>query len=245
MSSARRAPQRSRWAAILAFRAETRDGDRGWPREELRNVAEFVHPMPGAPARRRLGRVGAALATAGLLLSAVWAPAAAATGTYRNPLAPQIPGDGVVESCADPDVTSAENTSTHVVTWYMYCTTDPLNDEDRVPGDGMRFHYIPMYSSTDLVHWTYRGDALPAQPAWVGSRAGLWAPDIELFDGVYHLYYAASETVGNSSAIGVLTSSSPLGPWTDSGDAVVDPLPGGQWAFDPEIVTNTDGTRWI
>jgi arabinan endo-1,5-alpha-L-arabinosidase len=213
--------------------------------EELRNVAGFVRPLPDGRTRRLAARFAAAVATAGLVLSVAWSPAAAATGTYRNPLQPAIPGDGVVESCADPDVTSVENTSTHVVTWYMYCTTDPLNDADRVPGDGMRFHLIPMYSSTDLVHWTYRGDAFQSRPSWVADDAGLWAPDIEFFDGLYHLYYTASWTKPEGSAIGVATSTSPLGPWTDSGDAVVDPICCWQWVFDPEIVTNTDGTRWI
>ncbi|HEY0443184.1 MAG TPA: family 43 glycosylhydrolase [Candidatus Limnocylindrales bacterium] len=194
--------------------------------------------------RRALARLVASTAIAGLLLSALWAPAAsAATGTYTNPLTLSIPGDGVAQSCADPDVIHA-GSATHV-TWYLYCTTDPLNDNDRNAAGDLNFHYIPMYSSTDLVHWTYRGDAFPAQPSWVGSRAGLWAPDVELFNGVYHLYYTASETVGNSSAIGVATGPTPLGPWTDSGSPVVGPLPGGQWAFDPEIVTNTDGSRWI
>src|SRR4051794_7270447 len=49
-------------------------------------------------------------------------------GSYSNPLRPRIPGDGVVESCADPTVIHGQQPGD--TTWYMYCTTDPLNDED-------------------------------------------------------------------------------------------------------------------
>src|SRR5215210_2913510 len=250
MSSARRAPQRSRWAAILAFRAETRDGDRGWPREELRNVAEFVHPMPGAPARRRLGRVGAALATAGLLLSAVWAPAAAATGTYRNPIEPTIAGDGIVESCADPTIIQGQKGEGR---WYMYCTTDPLNDEDKT-GSDFNFHLIPTISSADLVHWRYEKDAFTTRPAYATSTAGLWAPEIIYHpeNTKYYLYYTVTDTTlpGGGSAIGVATSDTPLGPWTQATTPVVEPhaadcCPGSRrWVYDPEV-QRTDGADYL
>ena len=61
--------------------------------------------------------------------------AQAATGTYTNPLPVQIPDDGMVESCADPSIIYSETDSY----WYMYCTTDPLNDEDKT-GDNFNFH---------------------------------------------------------------------------------------------------------
>src|SRR5215217_1422812 len=49
-------------------------------------------------------------------------------GSYTNPLLPQVPGDGAVESCADPTVIRGQQPGD--TTWYLYCTTDPLNDED-------------------------------------------------------------------------------------------------------------------
>ena len=40
-----------------------------------------------------------------LVVMSLWPSAVAAgTGTYRNPIAPEIAGDGFVESCADPTV---------------------------------------------------------------------------------------------------------------------------------------------
>ena len=39
--------------------------------------------------------------------------------TYRNPLEPTVPGDGIVESCADPTVIRGQEGEG---LWYMYCT---------------------------------------------------------------------------------------------------------------------------
>src|SRR5688500_196275 len=87
---------------------------------------------------RGIGRLGTLLAAPALLAAPV---AAAGTGTYRNPLEPVVPGDGIVESCADPTVIQGQEFEG---LWYMYCTTDPLNDEDRLPGGGFNFRLIPM-----------------------------------------------------------------------------------------------------
>jgi arabinan endo-1,5-alpha-L-arabinosidase len=167
--------------------------------------------------------------------------------TYTNPLSIQIPNDGLVESCADPTIIRGQTAGdTH---WYMYCTTDPLNGNDKTSGN-FNFHLIPMLRSSDLVNWTYMGDAFSARPAWVAPTSGFWAPDIEFFNGQYYLYYTVPDVAdttsgelncGGDSAIGVATSASPLGPWVDQGAPVVEPRRNGPgcnffWTFDPEIV---------
>jgi arabinan endo-1,5-alpha-L-arabinosidase len=179
--------------------------------------------------------------------SAVGATSAANKGTYTNPLPVQIPNDGTVESCADPSIIYSPEDSY----WYMYCTTDPLNDNDKT-GDNFNFHLIPILRSADLVNWTYMGDAFSTRPEWVADDAGLWAPEIRFMNGQYYLYYAASWTdlPGGGSAIGVATSTSPLGPWVDSGAPVVEPhapdcCPGDKrWVFDPEVV-ESNGQLYI
>src|SRR5436190_10462187 len=123
---------------------------------------------------------------------AVDAPDRVGTGTYSNPLTIQIPGDGLVESCADPSIIRGQQPEDSY--WYIYCTTDPLNDEDRNPSGDFNFHLIPMLRSYDLVHWTYMGDAFGSKPSWVALNAGLWAPDIHFFNGQYYLYFTASDT---------------------------------------------------
>jgi arabinan endo-1,5-alpha-L-arabinosidase len=166
----------------------------------------------------------------------------AQTSTYTNPLPIQIPGDGMVESCADPSLIRGQTPGDQY--WYMYCTTDPLNDSDKT-GSNFNFRLIPMLRSLDLVNWTYMGDAFNARPGWVADDAGLWAPEIKFLNGQYYLYYTASWTdlPGGGSAIGVATSPSPLGPWTDSGTPAVEPHGADccgpdsrRWVFDPDVV---------
>lgn len=177
---------------------------------------------------------------------------AAKKGTYTNPLPIEIPGDGMVESCADPSVIYAPEDQY----WYMYCTTDPLNDEDKT-GDNFNFHLIPMLRSTDLINWEYMGDAFTTRPETLAPTSGMWAPEIDFFNGLYYLYYTIPDTADSvsgepgcngDSAIGVATSESPLGPWEDQG-IVVEPRRNGPgcnffWTFDPEVVEE-DGQKYI
>jgi arabinan endo-1,5-alpha-L-arabinosidase len=190
------------------------------------------------PSRALSVRLLAAVAAVALLLPA---SIAAATGTYRNPLLPTIPGDGVVESCADPSVIRGQEPEDDHL-WYLYCTTDPLNGQDRDGAGNLVFHAIPTFTSADLVNWTYRGDAFPTRPAWV-QGAGMWAPEITYFNDQYYLYYTRAELEGRPSAIGVATSDSPLGPWTDKGDWLF--APDGRWTFDPEVNVDENGQRWL
>jgi arabinan endo-1,5-alpha-L-arabinosidase len=195
---------------------------------------------------RRLLLVPALLLIGGALAPS---PAAAKTNPYDNPLLAVIPGDGVVESCADPSVIRGQTPGDPY--WYAYCTTDPLNDEDRNASGRFNFHFIPMLRSLDLVNWTYVGDAFATRPAWVAG--GLWAPTIKFFGGLYYLYYTASDTIlnpGPDRAIGIATSPSPTGPFVDSGVPVVGPraLPccPGKWfsTIDPEVI-EVAGQKYI
>lgn len=70
-----------------------------------------------------------------LLVMAGPAPALGGGDTYRNPLEPTIAGDGVVQSCADPAAIRGQQGEGR---WYLYCTTDPLNDDDRLPDGSLR-----------------------------------------------------------------------------------------------------------
>lgn len=184
-------------------------------------------------------------AAASLLLAGA---AQAQDNTYQNPL--PVTADGAaVESCADPALVHAEDEGA----WYMYCTTDPFSGADRNDAGELIFHLIPIFRSTDLVHWSHVGDAFSERPAWVAPTAGLWAPDIRYFNDQYYLYFTAPDTSlpGGGSAIGVATSDSPTGPWVDSGAPVVEPhapdcCPGDKrWTFDPAIIEDDSGQRYI
>lgn len=177
--------------------------------------------------------------------------------THQNPMALRLPDGETAASCADP-------TAIHGVgrdrNWYLYCTTDALSATETNPDGTLVQHTVPTYRSTDLTHWTYVGDAFSAKPAWVGDANGIWAPDVVYRAGshgragTWYLYYAASDTpsatapTGGGSAVGVATSSSPTGPWTDSGGPVVaprsGPTGGDRWEFDPEVITDR-GTTYL
>ena len=187
----------------------------------------------------------------GVLAAAPAHPAAAATATYSNPLPLDLGGGRLAEQCADPDVIRSEDPADPA--WYLYCTRDVVDSSLRNPDGSLVFSSIPTYRSTDLVHWSFVGEALPTRPAWIGD-ADMWAPDVAYVDGRYVLYYTATNTVapGGGSAIGVATSDSPAGPWVDSGGPVVEPMPSPtsadpadrRWVFDPEFVT-TGGDNYL
>jgi arabinan endo-1,5-alpha-L-arabinosidase len=195
-----------------------------------------------------LGALALALMLLGLAPSAAVANNQGGTGVYSNPLKPQIPSGGIVESCADPSVIRGQQQGDNY--WYMYCTTDPLNDADRDANGNFVFHRIPMFKSLDLVNWTYEGDASSAFPTWAATTAALWAPEISYFNNQYYLYYVVTDVkdeisgepnCGDDNAIGVATSASPLGPWVPSSAPVIAPRRGGGgcnffWTFDPDVL---------
>jgi arabinan endo-1,5-alpha-L-arabinosidase len=223
-----------------------------------------------AAARWRRAAVTSVLAALGLALLAVpvsAAPVASAarpvTTSYRNPLAPHIPQDGTVDSCADPTVIRGQNGETRggKQVWYMYCTTDPLNDTDVDAKGEPVFHRIPTMKSTDLVNWTYVGDAFPLDggdiPDWIAPKASFWAPEVVRSSATnqYYLFVTVtdttaagggSDTCGGDSAIGVAVSDRATGPWTFSDQPVVRPRldPNGAecsyfWTFDPDVLGDT------
>jgi arabinan endo-1,5-alpha-L-arabinosidase len=190
------------------------------------------------------------LLVASLLPLAIVPASAADADRYRNPLEPRVPDGGVVESCADPTVLRGQQPGDRY--WYMYCTTDPLNDQDTAgPGDPV-FHPVPMMRSLDLVNWEYVGDALPDAPSWAAEGAGLWAPDV-VYSRDHDRYYltfvvtdvedsvSGEPGCSSDSAIGVATSAGPTGPWTVSETPVVPPRRDGAgcsffWTFDPDVL---------
>ena len=189
-----------------------------------------------------------------LLVQATAPSSVRAADTYDNPLLPAVPGDGVVESCADPSTIKA-----HDGFWYTYCTTDPLNADDRNANDQLNFRKIPTLRSEDLVTWTYVNDAFSALPAWAAPGAGMWAPEIDRIGNTYYLFYGITDVADSVSgepgcnsdnAIGYATSASPTGPWTDSGGPLVGPRRAGPgcnffWTYDPEVIADQEGDYHI
>ena len=175
--------------------------------------------------------------------------------TYTNPLRPTTSSGSTVQNCADPSVLRGRGAEAG--SWYMYCTSDPLNDADTSGSGGPRFHRLPTLRSQDLVHWRYVGSALTGRPSWASSTAKLWAPDVvysSTFDR-YYMTFAVTDTTAAVSgeprcavdpAIGVAVATTPTGPWRTLPAPLVPPRrTGSGCAFastiDPDVLGGSVG----
>ena len=115
-------------------------------------------------------------------------------------------------------------------------------------------HHTPWKTSKDLLHWTARGDLFDHLPPWAqeavpGTKA-MWAPDISIIGGRYHLYYALSTFGGNRSAIGLYTNAT-LDPadkayaWKDEGLVFMSHESDDYNCIDPAQFQDRDGKHWM
>ncbi len=125
---------------------------------------------------------------------------------------------------------------------YLYCS----NDDENPTGGGYSMKSIVCVSSNDLKNWTDHGVVfrVPADAAWASYA---WAPAVVARNNAFYLYF------GNSgSGIGVASSSSPTGPFTDAkGGYLIDAgtpgvLPASSiWIFDPAVFIDEDGQAYL
>jgi GH43 family beta-xylosidase len=112
----------------------------------------------------------------------------------------------------------------HAGRYYAYATG---SDEDGI---------FLILTSEDLVNWRDVGHAmpLPASPAM-----HYWAPEVTYSEAKFYLYYS----VGNEilMELRVAMSESPTGPFEDVGVKLTDQ----DFAIDPHVFTDRDGTRWM
>lgn len=77
-------------------------------------------------------------------------------------------------------------------------------------------YFLPVLRSKNLVDWQVVGDALTKKPNWK-SEGGIWAPDATFYNNTYFLYYSYSTWGDPNPGVGVATSKTPEGPFTDHG----------------------------
>jgi len=108
---------------------------------------------------------------------------------------------------------------------------------------GSSFHftpYMPVYHSTDLVHWEVIGRVLPPSKAgWVSDRpsAGTWQGAITYFYGSYWIYFS-------SNGQWFCKSDSPAGPWSNPVEVKTNPVTG-PLGYDNSIFIDDDGTPYM
>lgn len=146
-----------------------------------------------------------------------------------------------------------------------------IHDPSSMINDGSNYYLygtgngILNKRSADGVNWIDEPTGVYiTPPAWttqaVPSFTGIfWAPDLEYFNGQYHLYYSVSEFGTIDSAIGLATTptldrNSPNYGWTDQGkiiqsDALGFESPNTDTTFinaiDPSILAASDGRLWM
>lgn len=112
-----------------------------------------------------------------------------ATATYRNPI---IAGD-----FADPSVIRVGDT------YYAAGTSSEWGPA------------YPVYTSTDLVNWTYVGPVFAKLPTW--TMGSYWAPELFHHNGLFYVYYTARRKSDGRSYIGVATTPDIRKGFTDHG----------------------------
>ena len=133
---------------------------------------------------------------------------------------------------------------------YVYSTNDGYLQAN-TPSKNVysAINTINIMSSSDLVNWSDHGTikvgGLDGISKWAGSS---WAPTAahKVINGQekFFLYFA-----NNANGIGVLTSNSPTGPWTDPlGKPLISrqtPNCNVEWLFDPAVLVDKDGTGYL
>ena len=132
---------------------------------------------------------------------------------------------------------------------YVYATND---QQEFDASDGLfkntygKITSLVCLSTADLVNWTHHGTIdVKAIAPWISTS---WAPSIvsrEEADGKTHFYLYFTNSAGS---IGVLTATSPTGPWKDPlGHALIDSKTPGlgtiSQIIDPGVAINPDGTE--
>ncbi|HUG11882.1 MAG TPA: family 43 glycosylhydrolase [Opitutaceae bacterium] len=125
---------------------------------------------------------------------------------------------------------------------YVYCSND---DENPVGGD-YSMKSIVCISSSDMKNWTDHGVVfrVPSGAAWAGNS---WAPAVAARNGQFYLYFG-----NGASNIGVASSDSPIGPFTDArGSSLINSATPGvlpatnMWIFDPAVFIDDDGQAYL
>ena len=102
------------------------------------------------------------------------------------------------------------------------------------------FPGLPVFHSTDLVHWTKIGHGLNRREQLTfedgqGISRGIFAPTIRHHNGRFYIINTDVDGIGNF----IITASDPAGPWSEP--TVLPEIDG----IDPDLFFDDDGRVWI
>jgi arabinan endo-1,5-alpha-L-arabinosidase len=111
---------------------------------------------------------------------------------------------------------------------------------------------IAVHSSQDLVTFRDEQPVFAQNPAWIAQTLSgvtdLWSPELRVFGGLIHLYYAASTFSSGKSCIGHATTTSLDVPFMDHGSIVCSSLGSTSDpydAIDPTVLVNAPDDPWL
>ncbi len=157
------------------------------------------------------------------------------TELNANPVSPNI-------FCADPTAVEYDGRL------YVYGTNDHQQSEESAENNYSRIKSLVVFSTDDMVNWIYHGRIDVGEIApWIYNS---WAPSIVSRveeDGLTHFYLYFSNS---GAGVGVITSTDPVGPWTDplGGPLVYANMPGLENCpnpFDPGVCIDENGVGWL
>ncbi len=150
-------------------------------------------------------------------------PAAATDSlAYQNPLDVQF-GDPYIMDDGDG-------------TYYLYGTGGGAEDG------------FSVYSSTNLIDWTYENQIYYGNKDSTWNESAFWAPECYKFNDKYYLFYSANWKVnptneGENFHIGVAVSDSPTGPFDDLQDEPI--FSPGYPILDANVYKDDDGKYYL
>jgi xylan 1,4-beta-xylosidase len=109
------------------------------------------------------------------------------------------------------------------------------------------FPGVQLHHSRDLVHWRHIGHALTRASQLdlrgIADSAGVWAPSMSYFGGLFWLVYTNVHTCGagrpfKDLGIYLVTAPDILGPWSE-------PVYINSIGFDPSLFHDDDGRKWF
>ena len=101
-----------------------------------------------------------------------------------------------------------------------------------------------LYSTVDMVNWTYRGTPLTGDTfkAWARTDNDCWASQCIERDGKWYWYVTATIKGQAYPGIGVAVAGSPAGPYKDP---IRKPLVQGWFKIDPTVFIDDDGQAYL
>ena len=136
-----------------------------------------------------------------------------------------------------------------------------IHDPSTIVQDGGRYYIfgtkpgINARSSTDLLNWVAEPNVFKSPPEWTkkiapGFDGYFWAPDIIKVNGKFLLYYSVSAWGKQTSAIGLVTTTTLDAAatnhvWTDGGEIIRSSNGYAFNAIDPSVMRDRDGKLWL